>query len=172
MTNRAVVKIASFVSLLFGGVFAGFLVAVLVIELTLRNFDRTVYTQARQVMLEWLDLLASATLGPTLIAAALLVIFGAMRRGRAYWLTLTALILLAFVFALSLMVNVPINNEQLAWDVQAPPADWASVRDRWQIAHALRTVAAVLGFGCLSAAAMVKWPNTWRTNREMEHQHG
>lgn len=45
MTNGAVVKIASFVSLLFGGLFAGFLVAVLVIELTLRSFDHTVYTQ-------------------------------------------------------------------------------------------------------------------------------
>ena len=152
--NGAVGKIASSVSLFFGGLFAGFLVAVLVIELTLRNFDRTVYTQVRQVMLEWLDLLAAATLVPTLIAAALLVSTAARMRGRALWLTLTALILLVVVFALSLVVNVPINTEQLDWDVLAPPADWASVRDRWQIAHALRTGAAVLAFGSLCAAAI------------------
>jgi hypothetical protein len=58
------------------------------------------------------------------------------------------------VFATSLLVNVPINTDQLTWNVQAPPADWASVRDRWQIAHAVRTGAAVLAFGCLSAAVM------------------
>jgi hypothetical protein len=181
MTNGAVVKIASFVSLLFGGLFAGFLVAVLVIELTLRGFDHTVYTQVRQVMLEWLDLLAAATLAPTLIAAVLLVSTAARVRGRTLWLTLTALILLVLVFALSLMVNVPINTEQLDWDVLAPPADWASVRDRWQIAHALRTGAAVLAFGFLSTASMGRSPTVREpggapiapsVHRETEHHHG
>ena len=61
----------------------------------------------------------------------------------------------ALAFAMLLIVfNLPINAEQSNWAVQAPPADWASVRDRWQIAHAVRTSAAVLAFGCLSTAAM------------------
>jgi hypothetical protein len=38
--------------------------------------------------------------------------------------------------------------------VQAPPADWARVRDRWQIAHAVRTVAIVLAFGYVNAAIL------------------
>jgi uncharacterized membrane protein len=154
MRNELVVGFVRFASLLFGGLFAGFLVAVLVIELSLRRFDNSVYTQVRHVELVRLDDLAAATLIPALIAATILAVFAVKVRGRALWLTLTALMLLVLVFATSLVVNVPINTEQLTWDVQAPPADWASVRDRWQIAHGVRTGAAVLAFGCLSAAAM------------------
>jgi uncharacterized membrane protein len=163
MTNNVIVNIARFVSLLFGGIFAGFLVTVLVIESTLRTFDAAVYTQVRLVELAHLDQLATATLIPALIATAVLVFFAARLRARTFWLTLTALILLVAVFATSLLVNVPINTDQLTWSVQAPPADWASVRDRWQLAHVARTVAALLAFASLSAAVMGTSPTTRQT---------
>lgn len=154
MSNRVIAATARFGSLLFGGLFAGFLVTVLVIELTLRDFGAAVYTQVRQVELVHLDDLASATLIPTLLAVVVLVVSTARQRDRSFWLSLTALALLATVFATSLAVNLPINHDQHAWSVQAPPVDWASVRDRWQTAHAVRTGAALLAFGCLSAAAI------------------
>ncbi|MEW2113738.1 anthrone oxygenase family protein [Streptomyces sp. NPDC005474] len=156
MTDSVIVTIVRFVNLLFAGLFAGFLVTVLVIESTLRSFDAAVYTQVRLVELVHLDDLATASLVPTLTTTVVLVFFGAKVRGRTFWLTLTALLLLVVVFATSLLVNVPINTDQLAWSVHAPPAGWASVRDRWQIAHAVRTVAALLAFAGLSAAATHK----------------
>jgi hypothetical protein len=64
-----------------------------------------------------------------------------------------ALALLVFVFGLTVVVNLPINADQLGWNVQSPPADWSAVRDRWQIAHATRTLAAVLAFAVLALAA-------------------
>ncbi|WP_020524896.1 anthrone oxygenase family protein [Catelliglobosispora koreensis] len=141
-------KVARFASVLFAGLFAGFLVAVLILELSLRRFGGTVYTQVRQVELDSLDKLAIATLVPALIATALL----AYRtfRTNTRWRTVAALALLLFIFALTLIVNLPINTDQLAWTTQSPPADWASVRDHWQTAHAVRTVAAVLAFGALA----------------------
>lgn len=161
MTNSAIANIVRLASLFFGGLFAGFLVTVLVIEVTLRNVDASVYTQVRHVELVRLDKLATATLLPTLIATAFLVIVAiGKRRRRTLWLTLTALILLVSVLVTTIVFNLPINAEQLNWAVQAPPADWASVRDRWQIAHAVRTGAAVLAFGCLITAAMGTSANT------------
>jgi uncharacterized membrane protein len=156
MTNSVTAAIVRCASLLFGGLFAGFLVTVLVLESTLRGSGAAVYTQVRQVELAHLDDLASATLIPTLVATALLVAFGARTRGPAFWLTLAALALLVTVFATSLAVNLPINADQASWNPQAPPADWARVRDRWQVAHAVRTAAAVLAFGCLSVAAAAR----------------
>jgi hypothetical protein len=38
--------------------------------------------------------------------------------------------------------------------VQAPPADWTRIRDRWLIAHAVRTIAIVLALIYLSAAIL------------------
>lgn len=145
---------ARFASLLFSGLFAGFLVGVLVLELAMRRFDANVYTQVRHVELVGLDTLAAATLLPALATTAFLLIADRRNR-RTARLTLTALILLALALTISFLVNVPINGEQLTWVVQTPPAHWASTRDRWQLSHILRTAAAVLAFGCLCAAALV-----------------
>jgi uncharacterized membrane protein len=149
--------IARLAGLLFGGLFAGFLVTVLVLESTLRGVDAAVYVQVRQVELDRLDALASVTLIPALLAAAVLVASAARNRRRVLWPVL-AFVLLLSVVATTLVFNVPINTDQLTWDVQAPPADWAGVRDRWQLAHSVRTVAAVLAFGCLCAAGIARTP--------------
>ncbi|MFI5696877.1 anthrone oxygenase family protein [Kribbella sp. NPDC051586] len=140
-------------SLLFSGLFAGFLVCVLVLENSLRGYDAAVYTQTRLVELDSLDKLASATLIPALITTAVLVV---RARGNNRRLVLVALVLLVVVFATTLAVNLPINSDQAAWSVQNPPSDWASVRDGWQVAHAIRTAAAVVAFGLLIVAGQRK----------------
>ncbi|MFF1717983.1 anthrone oxygenase family protein [Streptomyces sviceus] len=151
--NNPVARVARGAGLLFTGVFTGFLIAVLVLELSLRGFDRHVYTQVRHVELDSLDKLAVVTLLPALITTAVLLASAFRQGGRTSWRTLTALALLLAILALTLVINMPINADQLDWSVQAPPADWASVRDRWQIAHGVRTGAAVLAFGALIADA-------------------
>src|SRR5258708_29180467 len=111
MTNRVIAATARFVSLLSGGLFTGFLLTVLVIELTVRGYGAAVYTQVRQVELVHLDDLASATLIPTLIAVAVLVASAVRVRGQSFWLALTAFLLLATVFVTSLILNIPINQD-------------------------------------------------------------
>ncbi len=153
MRNSLVEPFARVVSVVFGGIFAGFLIAVLVLELSLRKFDASVYTQVRQVELDRLDTLASVTLLPT-IAATVVLVGISLRWGRpGLGLTAVALGLLLVVFVTTIAVNLPINSDQLDWSISNPPADWASDRNRWQIAHAVRTVAAVLAFGCLVLAS-------------------
>ncbi|WP_426514743.1 anthrone oxygenase family protein [Dactylosporangium sp. McL0621] len=160
MPESAILKLLRGAGLLFTGLFSGFLLAVLVLETSLRGYDAAVYTQVRQVELDSLDTLASVTLIPALICTAILGVFTIRARGNDRWLVLAALVMLALVFVTSLTVNVPINGDQADWSVQAPPSDWASVRDRWQLAHAIRTVAAVLAFCSLTAAALIRM--AWR----------
>lgn len=58
--------------------------------------------------------------------------------------------------ATTLLVNVPINSEIInSWSVNYPPADWAQVRDRWNLFHAIRTVLAIVALFCLLLAAMI-----------------
>jgi len=73
-----------------------------------------------------------------------------------FWLTLTALLLLVTVVATTLIFNIPINTDQLTWNMQTPPPDWRGCVITGQIrhVHAVRTGAALLAFGCLSVAAM------------------
>ncbi|WP_040699987.1 DUF1772 domain-containing protein [Nocardia vinacea] len=146
--------IAHFAAQVFSGIFAGFLIAVLVLELSMRDATAAVYTQVRQIELEWLDVLASVTLLPALIATALIIAARFRDRGPTRWLPIIAFALLAGVLILTVIVNLPINADQRDWIVTMPPDDWATVRDHWQLSHAVRTVAATLAFAALSAAPM------------------
>lgn len=163
MKQGPLLSVARWTGLLFGGVFTGFLVCVLVLENSLRDYDGKIYAQVRQVELDSLDTLASATLIPTIIATAILVFAALKTKGRDLWLPLTALALLLLVLVLTLIVNLPINADQTDWNVTAPPSDWADVRDTWQTSHAVRTVAAILAFGLLAFSAMTHRPTTLRT---------
>ncbi len=56
------------------------------------------------------------------------------------------LVFVVGVFAVTIILNVPINNQILSWNVQSPPADWQTLRDRWNALSYLRTPAAGLSF--------------------------
>jgi uncharacterized membrane protein len=149
---QSVVRIAA---LLFVGLFAGFLTGVLVLELSLRQFDGTVYTQLQQVSLVGLPILASVLLFPALIATAAQVFLELKTKGLGLWLMAGALALLLAALVTTLVVNVPINLAEGGWNVRNPPGDWVAMRDRWQLGHAVRTFAALLAFGALSVAVVL-----------------
>jgi uncharacterized membrane protein len=155
-TSDTIRQMALFAGLLFSGLFAGFLLAVLILEASLRRFPASVYIQVRQVELAHLDDLAAVLLPAALLATATLVVVTIARPGRTRWLALTALVLLLATFIISMLVSVPINTYQQGWTVLAPPSDWARVRDRWQIAHLSRTTTAVLAFTILAAATTTR----------------
>ena len=142
-------------SLLFTGLFAGFLLGVLVLENSLRAYGGSVYTQVRKVELDSLDTLASVTLIPALLSTLVVALLAIRARGNDRSLLFAACTLLVVVFVTTLAINLPINGDQADWSVQAPPPDWADVRDRWQLAHMVRTVAAILAFCSLTVAALV-----------------
>jgi uncharacterized membrane protein len=146
-------SVLRFISLVFTGLFAGFLVGILVLELSLRGFDGSVYTQTQRVALVALPLLATVLLVPAMITTGATAASRMRARDRVFRLAAGAFALLLAAFVVTLAVNVPINLAEGDWAVGAPPADWAAIRDRWQIGHAVRTVAAVAAFCLLAAAA-------------------
>jgi uncharacterized membrane protein len=153
MTKPAVVGVARYTGLLGSGMLAGVAVTVLVLELALRGLSGPEYVRVRQAEYAPFTWFIGALLVPTLVAVAVLAHRARRERGPALRPVAWALALLLLALLVSLVVNGPINVQQAGWDVQAPPADWARVRDRWQIAHAVRTVALIGAFCCLSTAA-------------------
>jgi uncharacterized membrane protein len=147
---------ATYAAVLFSGLFAGFLLTVLVLEVSLRGTSAAVYTQVRHVELDHLGALASTLLAPAILAAAVLTQGLLRRRDGGRWLAAAAVLLLLVALAVSVSINVPINTDQQRWTVLAPPANWAGMRDRWQLAHAARTAVATLAF-VLLAAVPLRW---------------
>jgi uncharacterized membrane protein len=154
MTGAPLIKLTRYVSLLGGGLFAGGSLAVLVLELALRRLDGTAYTEVRQATHDVFPWYIGAILVPTYLAVVMLVVLARRAGSPALRPAAAALILLVLALVVSFAVNAPINIEQIDWNAQAPPADWASVRDRWQIAHAVRTVLCVIALGCLGVAVI------------------
>ena len=64
----------------------------------------------------------------------------------------------AFCYFLAALItrflNQPINAVVLTWTVEAPPPDWALLRDRWWRCHVLRTAFGVAGLCLLIAATL------------------
>jgi uncharacterized membrane protein len=52
----------------------------------------------------------------------------------------------------TLVVNVPINAATARWDPSDPPADWRSVRRRWDVFQAVRAWLLVTAFALLGAS--------------------
>jgi uncharacterized membrane protein len=170
MTNATLVKITRYASLLGCGMLAGVAVTVLVLELALRRLNGQEYARVRQAEFAFFTPFIGAVLLSTLVAVAMLVIHARKTHSITLRSAVIVLVLLLLALLVSLAVNGPVNVEQLSWNVQAPPADWARIRDRWQIAHAVRTVAIVLAFGYLSAAILDR-PDPGMPDRSKKADH-
>jgi uncharacterized membrane protein len=89
----------------------------------------------------------------TLVAAALVH----KRQATAGYLLLAGFACLLGATAITLLVNVPIDEVMAGWTAATLPPDWAQIRDRWEWFHTLRTfvtlggVAATLAGGLLPA---------------------
>ncbi len=153
---HSAIRISRYVNLLFGGLYAGFLVAVLFIEIALLGFSPEVYVTVEQVKHTNLNGLAAATITPSLGSGLVLLVLLEQRRSRPYYLTVAGVLCSVAALLITLLVNVPINAAQMTWSAHALPADWQAIRERWQLAHAARTVLAVAGLNCQLLAAL--WP--------------
>lgn len=94
--------------------------------------------------------LLPASIGATFLAAWAL-------RGRGKWaprLTAAAGLLMVGALAITLSVNVPLDNQFKAWTLQTLPPDWERIRDHWEAFHSLRSWLAFAGFACLAAGSL------------------
>jgi uncharacterized membrane protein len=69
------------------------------------------------------------------------------RRTAAFWWLLAGFLLMVAALAITLVVEVPIDNQIKTWTAATLPGDWRSVQSRWQLFHTIRTF--------LSIAALV-----------------
>ena len=100
----------------------------------------------------------AARVMPILENAAILSVAACVVLARAvpgaFALSLAALILIIGDMAVTLAGNVPINKQVQSWEVASPPPEWASLRDRWEKLHTMRTVLIVCGFALLASSVV------------------
>jgi uncharacterized membrane protein len=87
---------------------------------------------------------------------ALLLIAGRRRKAHFYWL-LAALILFVLVLAITLVIEVPIDNQIKTWTDGNIPGNWQAIRDRWQFYHTDRTFLSLAGMICFLMAVIKRY---------------
>jgi uncharacterized membrane protein len=75
-----------------------------------------------------------------------LVSLRASRGSSEFKLLLAAIVAIAIGYTITMVFNVPVNNQLETWNTAAPPANAREIWSRWETAHVVRTVFWVLGF--------------------------
>jgi uncharacterized membrane protein len=70
-----------------------------------------------------------------------------------FYLSVAACLLIIVALLITLLVEVPIDNQIRTWTPQTVPADWTVIRARWQVFHTARTFVALASLSSLIAAA-------------------
>jgi hypothetical protein len=77
------------------------------------------------------------------------------RRGSgAFYPTLAGLALFVVALLITLLVEVPLDNQFEGWTVTTLPANWQELRDRWEWFHVIRSWVSVAGLALLLAGAL------------------
>lgn len=86
----------------------------------------------------------------------LLLTAGRRKKAHFYWL-LSALILFIIALAITLLIEVPIDNQIKTWTIDHLPDNWKQIRDRWQFYHTNRTFITVAGMACYLMAVIKRY---------------
>jgi Domain of unknown function (DUF1772) len=143
--------ITRFLQLLFMGLYTGILfgdrVGVTPIRPKLPSASFVLYQQ--QLHLVFGRLMPVLLIGSFLAGIVSLILKRRSYRNTLFLFTVIALICNAAVILLTVLINVPVNETLMTWQVSSPPENVMQLWAPWEGSHTIRTVIALLGFAAL-----------------------
>jgi hypothetical protein len=152
-----VTRVAQFVSIMLYVLVAGVMWGTwLSLARTMTEYDAVTFLTDGQHMIDNLAIVM-AVLMISAVAIGLATVVLLFRSGSTVsgWLALAALVLMAGVMAVTLAVEVPIDNQIKTWTVDTLPPDWTAIRARWAAFHTFRTFLALGSVAVALGAALV-----------------
>jgi uncharacterized membrane protein len=100
-----------------------------------------------------------APIMPFLMPAAMLslapvLVLSYSERPQTFYLNLAALALFIVALLITLIVEVPIDNQIMKWTAATLPPNWQQLRNRWETFHVIRTFASIAGLALVLIAAL------------------
>ena len=71
-----------------------------------------------------------------------------------FYLSVTACLLIVIALLTTLLVEVPIDNQIRTWTAETVPANWTTLRGRWEAFHTARTFGSMASLGSLILAVL------------------
>jgi len=72
------------------------------------------------------------------------------KKSGGFYFSATACVLIIVVLLITLLVEVPIDNQIKTWTASTVPSGWEAIRERWQFFHTARTFVSLASFGSLA----------------------
>ena len=79
----------------------------------------------------------------------LLAWFYPEKRSTGFYFCIGSIVLIVIALLITLLIEVPIDNQIATWTAETAPAGWEATRDRWEFFHAARTFISLASFGFL-----------------------
>ena len=155
-----IVKLTQFVYIMLYTLVAGVMWGTwLSLGRTMTRYDATTFLADGQHMIGNLATVMPILMISTGVLGLVVAVVLFVRRSTAAgWLAVASVLLLGAVIAVTLSVNVPIDNQIKTWTPATLPADWQAIRARWADFHTLRTFLSLAGLAAAVAAALTTRP--------------
>jgi hypothetical protein len=82
------------------------------------------------------------------------------KKSAAFYLSFLACLLIIIALLITLIVEVPIDNQIKTWTATRVPLDWTMIRGRWQSFHAARTFVSLGSLASFIAAVLISKKQT------------
>jgi uncharacterized membrane protein len=98
-----------------------------------------------------------AILLPFALLSALITLVLVRQQGQAtaFWWLLGGFLLMLAALAVTLAVEVPIDNRIQTWTAGSLPGDWRSIQARWETWHTVRTFLSIAAVAAATISAVV-----------------
>ncbi len=92
---------------------------------------------------------------PAALLFLLLSMWSSYKTNRTvFWLNTISFVLMVVTLIITVAVEVPIDNQINTWTVETVPANWTSLRQRWDEFHTIRTFTSIASFSFYSAGIL------------------
>jgi uncharacterized membrane protein len=86
---------------------------------------------------------------PLCILSVLLTLwFNPKKNRKAFYFTMASLVLIVVALLITLLVEVPIDNQIKTWTAETVPPNWEDIRKTWGTFHMLRTFVSLASIYC------------------------
>ena len=153
--------IARFLQLLLTGLYTGLLFADRIGVSPIRpKLPASAFVLYQQELHLRFGKLMPVLLGGSLLAGLIVLIL--QRRNYAskeFIFTMIATLCTVGVIIMTRLINVPINETLMTWQIASPPENVMQLWAPWEGSHTIRTVIALLGFASLAFAVTSREPS-------------
>lgn len=144
---------AQFAGLSLTGLLAGNEVSTMIaLHPALRALPLRSQIEAERALTARLGRIMPFYMGSTLAAASAAAV--ERRGGRGFGLALLSAGSTAAMLAMTLKVQLPLNERTVEFSPDGEAEEWSAIRRRWERFHRARVALDLIAFGCLAAAAL------------------